>query len=318
MLFYRIGCEVVVKWTNEQQRQQYFAACPSVSALNARHDALMQTLIAETLTQLGQAPCRFTVFITGSGGRKEQGFWSDQDHGLIYTNEAYTDYFVAFGQALSHRLAAAGYAYCDGGIMTSNPQWNGSVDMWQRQLNQWLQAAWSEIRYTQIFYDARSLFGDDLLLLELKRQIDNYISQHPQLLKRFSMNITHFKRALGPFSQLLPERYGEYQRKLDLKYSAFLPYSNCVRLLALEHHVHATFTQERIAILAPQQQILLEDVGYYFEALLSLRFHYQQPKKYQDTYYISLNELSTADRRLLKKILQRAKQFHEAVIARYT
>lgn len=308
----------MTKSLNEAQYQHYFANCQSVSTLNERHDRLMQQLINDTLQQLGEPPCPFTVFITGSGGRKEQGFLSDQDHGLIYSDDAHKAYFHTFGQVFSDNLATAGYVYCEGGIMTSNPQWNASVEEWQQQLKQWLQAAeWSHIRYTQIFYDARILYGSEKLLKKLKTQIDHYISHYPYVLQRFTHNIMHLKPALGPLGQLLPERYGEHQGEIDLKYSAFLPYINCVRLVALEHHVHATSTQERITVLATKEAALLQDVALYFDELLRMRFQYQKPEKYKDTHYISLQEMSLEDKRMLKKILKRAKRLHDEVIARY-
>lgn len=308
----------MTKFSNEARYQHYFSDCQSVVALNERHDALMHQLINDTLQQVGEPPCPFTVFITGSGGRKEQGFWSDQDHGLIYSDSAHKTYFTTFGQVLSHNLAAAGYVYCEGGIMTSNPQWNTSVEEWQQQLTRWLQAAeWSQIRYTQIFYDARILFGSEALLEQLKIQIDSYISKHPQVLQRFTHNIMHLKSALGPLGQLLPERYGEHQGEIDLKYSAFLPYINCVRLLALEYHIHATATQERLLLLVAKEEVLLQDVVIYFDELLRIRFQYQKPEKYKDTHYISLQDMSLEDKRMLKKILKRAKRLHDEVIARY-
>lgn len=314
--FCRKGSGIVTTFFNQQLRLNYFERCDSVESLNARHDELMKRVIAETLEEQGQAPCAFTIFVTGSGGRKEQSVWSDQDHGIIYEDERAADYFIDFGRIFSDRLQAAGYVYCEGGIMTSNTQWNRSYHAWKEQLDEWLhQAEWGQIRYTQIFYDARGLYGSEEYLVELKQHILRYIQEHPQMLKRFANNIMHLKPALGPLGQLLSERYGEHQGSLDLKYSAFLPYINSVRLLAMERGVLETSTLERITALEDDDIL----VGVYdaFEKLLQLRFSYRRPEKYKDTYYVRLKQLSLEERRMLKKILKRAKRLHEEVIARY-
>lgn len=314
--FYRKGSDVVTTFSNQQLRLNYFEQCDSVERLNARHDELMQRVIEETIIAQGQAPCAFTIFITGSGGRKEQSVWSDQDHGILYEDGRAADYFIAFGSAFSDRLQAAGYVYCEGGIMTSNTQWNRSYDAWYGQLDEWLNdAEWGHIRYTQIFYDARVLYGSEVPLDALKQHMLHYIAAHPHMLTRFANNIMHLKPALGPLGQLLSERYGEHQGALDLKYSAFLPYINSVRLLAMERGVLETSTLERIKAL--QDDDILSGVYDAFSQLLQLRFSYKRPEKYKDTYYVRLKQLSAEERRMLKKILKRAKRLHEEVIARY-
>lgn len=307
----------MTKFHNQQGRLDYFEQCHSVQALNARHDELMHRVIEETIEEHGPAPCPFTIFITGSGGRKEQSVWSDQDHGIIYEDIGAQSYFEAFGHTFSDRLQAAGYVYCEGGIMTSNPQWNRSYEAWEVQLDRWLtEAAWEQVRYAQIFYDARVLYGDQESLIALKQRIIRYVAIQPRSLRRFAQNMMHLKPALGPLGQLLTERYGEHQGSVDLKYSAFLPYINSVRLLAIEHGVLVTSTLERIQVLQ-QDEAILQDVEEKFEQLLQLRFYYKRPQRYKDTYYIQVKQLSSQERQMLKKILKRAKRLHDTVVARY-
>jgi CBS domain-containing protein len=57
--------------------------------INQVHDALIQrtTQIAEHLLEdegYGKPPVAYAFILLGSGGRREQTLWSDQDNGLIY------------------------------------------------------------------------------------------------------------------------------------------------------------------------------------------------------------------------------------------
>ena len=119
----------------------------------------------------GNPPCEFCWFITGSGGRFEQGIISDQDHGMIF--EIYSQenehYFLELGKEISYGLAHVGYPYCKGNIMSSNPLWCKSLDHWKEQIYMWMEEGSLEsIRNLQIFYDARCLTGRNDYLLDLK------------------------------------------------------------------------------------------------------------------------------------------------------
>ena len=187
--------------------------------------------------------------MTGSGGRLEQGFISDQDHGLIFEEDTVecNNYFLALGEELTNGLAFVGYPYCKGKIMSSNPIWCKSINAWEKQLLSWMESeSFEAIRYLQIFYDARIVEGKVNFISRLKSFIHEYHSKHPNLIKRYIANIKHVKNVIGPFGQILVERYGTYQGNIDLKYSAFVPYVNAIRLLAMKEGIHETSTLSRM------------------------------------------------------------------------
>ena len=127
----------------------------------------------------------------------------------------------------------------------------------------------------------------------------------------------YIKPAVGPLGQFLTERYGEHQGLLDIKYSAFLPYINCIRLLAIEKGIVETSTIERVKRLLIEEEIVLRDVDTLFEQLLQLRFTYQKRTDYQSSHYVDVKQLTFEHKKILRKIVKRAKKLHEDIITRY-
>ena len=72
-----------IKVWREKHIYEYFS---SIFLLNEFHDRVMKEVIELAIIRIdkGNPPCDFCWFITGSGGRFEQGLISDQDHGMIF------------------------------------------------------------------------------------------------------------------------------------------------------------------------------------------------------------------------------------------
>lgn len=291
--------------------------------LNEFHDELMRSASKIALFHLekefGLPPCRFSWFVTGSAGRLEQGVISDQDHGLIYedhTNQA-CDYFKRLGKELSKGLHLIGYPYCEGKIMSSNKLWCQSKQDWQRQLFSWMEEkSWESIRYLQIFYDSRNIVGENDYVIELKEFIFHYQQKNQKLLQRFMDNIQHIKHSVGPLGQLYLEPSGKYEGCIDLKKSAFLPYVNAIRLLAIKEGLVETSTVERINSLCQMNKYHEELLRYKqnFEKLLIYRgFLFTNAKSYDDVHYLNVKNLSKTERREIKNILKDGKKLHQYV-----
>ena len=291
------------------------------TALNRFHDSVMRKTFDHALTRLGKGnpPCPYTWFITGSGGRMEQGMISDQDHGIIYENSNLEtqEYFLALGVELSYGLNIVGYPYCEGGIMCSNPLWSKSIEEWKVQISQWMkEASWSTIRYLQIFYDARRLVGTDSFIPELKSFIHQFQKDNPRLLKRMMDNVMHMKTAIGPLGQLIVEEKGIHTGSIDLKYSAFLPYVNAVRILAIKEGILDTATIDRLnrLIALPKYQQELLDYKINFQKLFHYRLGlFQQADSYDDTHYLNIKHFSKEKKKELRKILKDGKKLHQYV-----
>jgi len=290
-------------------------------SLNTFHDQVMQRVfdVAKGNMKRKEAPCQFTWFITGSGGRFEQGLISDQDHGIVYESASLENdlYFKELGEELAYGLDVVGYPYCTGNIMSSNPVWCKSLKGWEQQLSNWMmEESWESIRYLQIFYDARALFGNEEYIPQLKSYIYHYQLEHPSLLSRFVANVKHFKNAIGPMGQILVEQHGTYQGSINLKYAAFLPYVNSVRLLSIKEGLKETSTLGRIKCL--QGKAAYEEVLEYseenFSSLMNYRLTLFQVNEYDDTHYLNIKNLTKEQKKEIKRILKGGKKLHDAVI----
>ena len=161
--------ESIKEW-KEKHIYEYFS---SIHSLNEFHDQVMKEVIELAIIRIdkGNPPCDYCWFITGSGGRFEQGLISDQDHGMIF--EIYSQenerYFLELGKEISDGLAHVGFPYCKGNIMSSNRIWCKSLDHWTEQLfSGWKKVSLESIRNLQIFYDARCLIRDKGLPFRFK------------------------------------------------------------------------------------------------------------------------------------------------------
>lgn len=292
-------------------------------ALNAFHDQVMLQVMRVAKGKMGDPPCDFSWFITGSGGRYEQGVISDQDHGIVYeeSSDEYAKYFQKLGEEISYGLHIAGYPYCLGKVMSSNPLWCRSLHSWQNQIQSWLEEdSWEAIRYVQIFFDARVLYGNQEYIQQLKSQIFDFHLIQPSHLIRFTSNVMHLKSGIGPIGQILVERHGVYRGCVNLKYAAFLPYVNAVRLLAIKERIYETSTLGRMKKLIQQKgyENLLRACEESFSNLLMYRLSISKVETYLDTHYINIENLTKEKRRDMKRIIKNGKKLHDEVIEMFS
>lgn len=289
--------------------------------LNQFHDEVMKHVLRIALKKLVplNPPCIFTWFITGSGGRFEQGLISDQDHGIVYvdrSDEAQA-YFLELGKEISQGMYEVGYPFCEGKVMSSNPFWCRSVSEWNQQLTCWMEeGTWEAIRYLQIFYDARCLTGHEQILRDLKVFIYEHQKKDNKLLVRFLENVMFVKRVIGPFGQIIVEEKGGHEGSIDLKQTAFLPYVNAIRILAIKEGLLGTPTLERIDTLIEKKGYPIELRKYQdsFSKLLQLRnTSYLSGTSYEESHYLSVKGLEKAKKKELKEILKDGKKLHQYV-----
>lgn len=289
-------------------------------SLNSFHDEVMKAVFSLAVKKMNkEPPCRFSWFITGSGGRREQGLISDQDHGIIYEieNSECAGYFSSLGEKLADGLNISGYPYCDGNVMASNPLWTKSIAKWEEQLAYWLkEESWATIRSLQIFYDGRSLIGEEEYIHHLKCYIHQSIQHNPNLLKRLLENVRHIKNSIGPLGQILTEETGTYKGSINLKYTAFIPYVNGVRLLALKEGIEDTSTNGRMEALIMKSPYN-EDLHKYIESfkqLLTYRLLLMNDvESYDDAHHLFIKNLNKERKNEIKKILKNGKRLHQYV-----
>lgn len=280
--------------------------------LNQLHDEIIHRVITVSVKEIeeryGPLPCPFTFFMMGSAGRFEQSVWSDQDHGIIYQQQGteINDYFLSLGKEISHGMQLAGYEYCDGAVMASNPLWCKSLSEWRRQLANWsIDSNWQSIRQLLIFIDGRSLYGEASFLETLKIEVYQTI-KNENLLKKVLDNTLHLKKGIGVLGQILVETHGPHSGSLNIKEKALFPYVNAIRLLAIKGNIFETSTLSRLKKLPEIELPTIKKELYkqLFLKLLNLRLSLSKPDNYENSHYLPVASLSKKQKEEVKEILK--------------
>lgn len=289
--------------------------------LNCLHDDLMHSVIELALKrineELGSPPSSYCFFVMGSAGRFEQSIWSDQDHGIIFQENSPNaqEYFLRLGKEISDGLHQTGYAYCDGGVMASNPLWCKSMPEWMLQLANWIkESSWESIRHLLIFMDGRTLYGEHPFIQELK--IDAYQLIHQDhLLARMLDNTMLLKKGVGLLGQFLTETHGPHTGLLNIKEKALYPYVNAVRLLAIKENIMETSTLGRLQKLSdktlpPAARQLYENQ---FLKLLNYRLSLGDHTNYDSGHYLVVNKLTAEQKKEIKESIKNGPHLYHSI-----
>jgi PAS domain S-box-containing protein len=248
-------------------------------------DSSTARLVELAVAELGEPPAEFAFIAMGSQGRQEQTLVTDQDNGIIYAqnpggNPAEVNrYFLRLGEKVCQGLDAAGYPYCRGGVMASQPRWCRSLSEWVAGFSAWIQKAEpQEIIDLSIFFDFRTVYGQGELTRELRLAIHNALAHEPAFFHHFAQNALAFKppfRLLG--SIYLGGGATEHAGEINLK-DAMMPMVGFARLYALQHRVPQTHTLERIEALTERgiiQPASRDEIVAAYDFLMQLRLQTQ-------------------------------------------
>lgn len=205
-------------------------------------DAICQRVIELAIEEAGKPPCRFSFIQTGSAGRREQSFLTDQDNAIIYENlngkklEEAADYFLALGKKVNEMLDSVGFSLCKGNNMAGNPKWCQPLDRWKGYFADWIRMPGpSEILDISIFFDFRFCFGDEALCGELR----DYVNTRLQASDIFFYHMSEALRQFNPSHSVLSEETTDIKRLL-------MALTGVIRLYALKHGLDGHSTVERI------------------------------------------------------------------------
>ncbi|MEV5028692.1 DUF294 nucleotidyltransferase-like domain-containing protein [Paenibacillus sp. LPE1-1-1.1] len=285
--------------------------------LNEVHDAVIQRTIVLAEAEMarlgkGSPPVPYAYLLFGSGGRKEQTLSSDQDSGIVYRDPVadsaeVKSYFKELSEIIVQNLQQTGYPPCEGNVLSSNQDWCLSLSEWGSKLDHWFEEpAWESVRYLLIIADGRGVYGDFGLVEELKDLYFTDMLNHPIILKRMLDNTLRHKVLLGFFGQLLKEQYGVDAGSLDIKYGAYIPMVNSIRLLSIQVGIRETATLERIKKLVLAGRMSEKDAAIYDQAFrLLLRLRLMTTEQKSDGLYANNGKISS--RKLTKEMTDELK-----------
>ncbi|MFC5405703.1 DUF294 nucleotidyltransferase-like domain-containing protein [Cohnella soli] len=309
-----------------------FKASDLVESLNELHDALIARTIALAENDLarmglGAPPVPYAYMLLGSGGRREQTTYSDQDSCLVYADTAdedkaalYRVYFARLSEKIVNDLIAMEYPPCEGEVMSNNAEWRLPLSGWMEKIDGWFaEPAWENVRYLLIFADARHIYGDSALADQVKSHFFGDMLNHPVIAKRMMENTIRRKVLVGVFGQLLTEQYGEDAGSLDVKYGAYIPMVNAFRLLAIQANIRETSTFGRIECLRRAKLLDDDEAAEYAEAfsfLLEIRMFTETPNesvRLTASGKIPAERLTKVLRTQLKKALKSGRKIQRRV-----
>jgi CBS domain-containing protein len=288
--------------------------------LNRLHDHFIRRTLILSERRLreegmGSPPVPYAYVLVGSGGRAEQTQWSDQDNGLVYAEPSVNEaekteqYYQELSEVTFQALREIGYPPCEGNVISTNPQWRKSVSDWERMLQGWFSdPQWENVRYLLIAVDMRCVHGDESLVETLKNAIHHEVKKRPLIMGDMLRNTLHHKPSLGPFGNLITERYGLDAGGLDIKYGAYIPLINGIRLLSVEGDVQYTSSLQRIEALK-EQGFIEQEIGLRWKEALqfTLWLRTQTPFQLENGIYSTRGILQEEQLdRELKQRLRRA------------
>ncbi|MEZ5537796.1 MAG: putative nucleotidyltransferase substrate binding domain-containing protein [Thiolinea sp.] len=281
-------------------------------AISSIGQAITRRLIQLAEEQFGPPPVPYAFIVAGSMARREQTAHSDQDNGMILSDDydpaLHEEYFINIAKYVSDGLDTCGYIYCPGNIMATNPKWRQPVSVWRSYFMEWIERPEPKaLLYSSIFFDLRSLYGDDRLLGNLRKEILEK-TQKGSLFQAFMAgNALSHQPPLGIFKGFVLEKSGDNVKALDMKKRGVVPVIDLARVYALAAGLPELNTCERLdAIAAAPGGISSEriaDLKDAFEFISTTRLEHQamqiEAGKKPDNY-VPPEQLSALERRHLK------------------
>ncbi len=276
----------------------------------------------------GNPPALFDWLALGSQGRGEQLLRTDQDNALIFEDvpeehyNAVKAYFLQLADYVTEYLNTAGYSYCDGNMMASNPKWCLSVAKWKAQFSRWMHDNTAEhLLNTSIFFDYRGVWGNgslpDKLTAHIFAEMEGHSTRFQASLARAALQNPS---PLTFFRNFVVERSGEHKDQFDLKARAMRPLTDAARILILsarKGNINNTFLRyEALAKLEPQNAQLYQDAAEAYEVLIRLRAVLGL-KRGDSGRFVAPSELTRVQRLLLRNSFAPVREIQQLLELRF-
>jgi CBS domain-containing protein len=285
-----------------------------VQELNAKLFEKTWSLIASP--ELQQNSC---LFVMGSEGRGEQILKTDQDNGLIIANDYVisADVISACDQ-FSSALIEFGYPECPGKIMVNNPEWRMSENDFTKTTQNWLlEPTPDSLMNLAIFLDSHPISGNISLLQNVKQSLFQLATDNQFLMARFAAAIESFSSEVGWWNRLLTLGADTSGNRINLKKAGIFAITHGIRSLALENHIWANSTADRVRELIQIHKIPADLGNEAVESLhLLMELRLKSGVAEMETGKpvsgeIDVSRLSTLERDLLKDSLSVVKRFKQ-------
>ncbi len=274
----------------------------------------------------GPPPADFCWINMGSAGRKEQTLRTDQDNGIIYADESPESekYFRVLGTRVVEELVRAGFDWCKGGTMASNPQWCRSLSSWKEVVKVWINRAEPEdTRLLSILLDFRPVCGEKSLAHDLWQHIFEAFKRPVKASHFLTEEEVHVKVPLTIFGGFITEKIGPNKGEINLKHVC-RHIINCVRIFAVKNEIEESSTLGRLSRIVEGGILDREDAEFVqnaYEILMMLRIRENLKKARQGKEadnYLNPYRLNRIEQSLLKNALSAITRLQKITSSNFT
>ncbi|MBV1910593.1 MAG: CBS domain-containing protein, partial [Kangiellaceae bacterium] len=290
--------------------------------------AINVQLIKLSELKYGPPPVKYAWIIAGSLARNDQTAHSDQDNGLIlsddYQENLHEDYFINLSRFVCDGLNQCGYIYCPGEVMSTTKKWRQPLSQWKDYFRQWMLTPKPKaLMYASIFFDLRCIYGESSFLTELNDLVKELVNENHMFLNYMAANALQNSPPLGIFRNFVLEKYGSEEKTLDLKKRGVVPITDLARVYALSAGITDINTQERLKACCVVGE--LSKSGYMdlidaFEFLSMVRIKHQAKQinhSVEPNNYLPPDELSSLEKRHLKDTFEVIRTYQNALELSY-
>jgi CBS domain-containing protein len=285
------------------------------------NDLLARRLLDLAQEELGPPPSAYCWLVMGSEGRREQSLFTDQDNGIIFTDDCPPEadaYFAQLGEWMVAALEQCGARRCKGDVMATNIAWRGRLSDWRSRFATWVNEPQPEaIMRALIGFDFRAVGGDVQMADTLRQWLLRVMPGSRRFFAHLARAALSRRPPLGLFGSFS-------SGSIDLKLRAAGPIVDGIRLIALDNGISTTNTLDRlegVRALGALSDEDARDVRESFIAIQRFRLELQlsafsagEPM----TNALVPRSLSAADRVLLREHLRAIGRLQSAVRARYS
>lgn len=296
-------------------------------AVTAVSSAITRRLIELAEIKYGPAPVTYAWIAAGSQARREQSSHSDQDNGLIISNEMKPEdegWFAKLADFVCDGLDACGFIYCPGDAMAKNPQWRQTEKIWTRYFLGWINTPEPKsLMLSSIFFDIRVIAGDKKLLSNILQKVSSETKSNQLFLAHMTANALQHRTPLGFFRDFVLIDEGEHKDTLDLKHKGLVPIIDMARIYALAEGLEAVSTTERLEKAAGSASLSEDGAANLldaYELISRLRVEHQarQIRKGENAdNFLSPKKLSRLERAHLKDAFKVVQTMQESLSQRY-
>ncbi|WP_322891151.1 MULTISPECIES: DUF294 nucleotidyltransferase-like domain-containing protein [unclassified Yoonia] len=214
-------------------------------------DAVTRRLLAQAEEKLGPPPVPYLWLACGSQGRQEQTGISDQDNCLMLDDrvtDADMPYFAELAKFVSDGLDQAGYFYCPGDMMATNPRWCQPMRVWRSYFRRWIDSPSTEAQMlASVMFDLRPIGGTKSLFEDLHQETMELAARNSIFVAHMVSNSLKHTPPLGLLRGFATVRSGEHKNHIDMKMNGVIPVVDLGRIYALRGQLDSVNTRARIA-----------------------------------------------------------------------